>query len=187
MNKLKDGDPTWPGLLASRRWTGDGSFSVYLCISVYTYKMKEQNRNIRKDKAVYDTATSDAGHRPQIYATNTQYVTPTQFLCGVNTAPIIVPQPILADPDYACFMNQHGGQGSSLHVAYESKRATRQMSHYFDVNHYRKQVEQQDGSPGSKNGTSQAAVKKKPTKKELEQFKKRKEERKRIRNKWLFE
>lgn len=91
------------------------------------------------------------------------------------------PYPTSVDSDYANFMAQHGGQTPS-NVVYESKRATRQMAHYFDVNQYKSQLDSGTAPVPPPSGT-----KPKPTKKQIEQFKKRKEERKRIRNKWLFE
>ena len=113
----------------------------------------------------------------------THYVTPSQFMYGAstNTSAYSHPPAPFADPDYAHFMAQHGGQVAP-HVVYEAKRATRQMAHYFDVDQYKREAD-----AGTAPTPPPAAAKPKPTKKQVEQFKKRKEERKRIRNRWLFE
>jgi hypothetical protein len=117
-------------------------------------------------------------------STTTQYYTPAQFLSSGYHAPASSGFPTqLADSDYSTFMAQHGGQVAP-HVVYEAKRATRQMAHYFDVSQYKTQLDQGTAPVPPDPAT---VPKRRPTKKELEQFKKRKEERKRIRNRWLFE
>ncbi|PJF17271.1 hypothetical protein PSACC_02896 [Paramicrosporidium saccamoebae] len=123
-------------------------------------------------------------------STTTQYYTPAQFLSSGYHAPHTAHAPTsggysvpLADSDYATFMAQHGGQVAP-HVVYEAKRATRQMAHYFDVSQYKTQLDQGTAPVPPDPST---LPKRRPTKKELEQFRKRKEERKRIRNRWLFE
>lgn len=83
-----------------------------------------------------------------------------------------------ADPDYAQFIAQHGSTAGAG-IVYEAKRATRQMTHYFDVTQYRKRLDTQPAASTS--------APKKVSKQDLERFKKRKEERKRIRHKWLYE
>lgn len=80
-------------------------------------------------------------------------------------------------------------------LKYESKRAKSQMSHYFNTDNHpltRNMATGNGLSEGSgmetieKNGNSKEKTKR-PTKKELEFWKKRKEERKKIKNKWLYE
>lgn len=80
-------------------------------------------------------------------------------------------------------MNEYDGTSAATHVAYEAKRAARQMNHFFNVNDYKRRTEQ--SAQGG--GANTAAVKKKPTKKEIEQFKRKKEEKKKTKNKWLYE
>lgn len=114
---------------------------------------------------------------------STQYYTPSQFLSGPSTTFSAGYTSLRGtfDSDYALFMAEYGGAGPSA-VTSEAKRATRQMSHYFDVKQYRTQI---DGQAS----TSIAPVepKKKLTKKDLEEFKRRKLERKKIKHRWLYE
>lgn len=134
-----------------------------------------------------EEAHNNGGNTPQNDTSDyrVEYVSPSQFLLGSSSlTPSISQSNPLVDPDYAAFVSQYGGDVPN-NVVYEAKRAQRQMAHYFDVGQYRKQ---QDQAPPAVPPSNAAGVaKKKPTKKELEQFRKRKEERKKIKNRWLYE
>lgn len=82
------------------------------------------------------------------------------------------------DPIY----KQYVGAQESLPIAdpaahQELQRAHRQMFHYFD----------RDGKTTQAEPVKEQPAQQKPTKAQLQQWKKRKEERKRIRHRWLFE
>lgn len=153
--------------------------------------MKEDNIN---DESVSNPTKKDIDGQAQVQqpppytmasSQYTQYFTPAQFMYG-STSSYYPPQAELqnaTDSDYSHFMAQHGGQVAP-HVVYEAKRATRQMAHYFDVNQYKSQLDTGTTAPTP---PEPGKTFKKLTKKELESFKKRREERKRIRNRWLFE
>jgi len=118
-----------------------------------------------------------------------QYFDPSELLYGNARAyyqqqpetPAAVPAN-LADPDYQYFAEKQT-EAVPHPAAYEAKRATRQMAHYFDVSQYQRRLDQA-ATPAP---TAAPELKRKPTKKELEQFRKRKEERKKIRHRWLYE
>lgn len=133
--------------------------------------------------------SGEAESTSQSYVPSVAYYTPAQFFSGSTGVPS--PQPAApytapsADPDYAQFMEHYGGSAAA-DIVYESKRATRQMAHYFDVAQYKRHLDTPSVS-GTASAAATAGPKKKITKQDLERFKKRKEERKRIRNKWLYE
>lgn len=88
----------------------------------------------------------------------------------------------VTDPDQAYYM-QYYGQQSTLAtptpgMMYEQRRSYNQMSAYFDTSKF-----PLGGAPAQPNPVPQ----KKVTKADIERFKKRKEEKKRLKNKWLFE
>lgn len=83
-----------------------------------------------------------------------------------------------SDAQYQHFMEQQAQEdGLDPSVRYEANRAARQMGHYFDPKAY----------PTAQNAAAQEAEKPKVTKKDIQRYKKRKEERKKIRNRWLYE
>lgn len=111
----------------------------------------------------------------------------------------------LADPYYQYYASQQSGDREGMR--YEMQRAQNQMNHYFDLSRYRQQHQNMPNKspatdpntattistgPGVRVAVPSAAAppptdNKRPTKKQLEAFRKRKEERKRIRNRWLYE
>lgn len=83
-----------------------------------------------------------------------------------------------SDAHYQYFTQQQSQEGGlDPSVRYEANRAARQMGHYFDPKTY----------PTAQNAPVQEAEKPKVTKKDIQRYKKRKEERKKIRNRWLYE
>lgn len=114
---------------------------------------------------------------------STQYVDPAYFYghpYPYGAVPSTYATAPAADSDYALFMSEFATGGSAGGAAaYEARRATRQLGHYLPPS-------QTPSSVQPTTATANAAQRK-PTQQELKLFKKRKEERKRIRNKWLFE
>lgn len=139
---------------------------------------------------------ADASSQP---TASTHYLTPSQFLSSTFTTSQSRAFPassnyyhnnpdtsISNDPDYTLFMSQQGISGTSLPTAVQdARRATRQLYHYFDPHQYRQQQEARANI--NVNSRDTGVKKKKPTRKELEEFRKRKEERKKIRHRWLYE
>lgn len=114
-------------------------------------------------------------HHPPQFAT-TQY----------PPANYAVPQypPFAAhDPDQEYYMQYYSQQNAlstpTPGMSYETRRSQNQMSHYFDTTKY--PVNQPMPIVHGQ------AAPMKVTKKDIERFKKRKEEKKRMKNKWLFE
>lgn len=114
-------------------------------------------------------------------SSSTQYVDPAHFYghqyyhgAVPPTHPSVGPA---GDSDYALFMSEFAAGGvAGGAAAYEARRANRQLGHYLPPT----QV------PASAPAAAGTATKK-PTRDELRLFRRRREERKRIRNKWLFE
>ena len=81
-------------------------------------------------------------------------------------------------------MSEYGGgrSGRSLAAiaAAEARRARSQMTHYFDVRQYQAQL---DAPPP----VSDAAPNRRPSRKDVKEFKRRKQELKKIKNKWLYD
>ncbi len=142
------------------------------------------------------TGTSAAAALPRNDSSvSTQYLTAEQFF-GVHRSPtannleidstIVSPAP---GSDYSLFMAEYGARGSRGSGAStrgrSDRRADGQLHHYFNVDQYHRNAEQQQQQAISIPQTG--AQVRKPTKQEIEQFKKRREERKRIKNRWLFE
>lgn len=139
------------------------------------------SKKVNAAKGAATSAEQPPATIPHSYST--QYYTPSQFLSGPSitfSAGYASPRTTF-DSDYALFVAEYGGAGPSA-VTSEAKRATRQMSHYFDVKQYRTQL---DGQAST--STAPVEPKKKVTKKDLEEFKRRKLERKKIKHRWLYE
>lgn len=90
------------------------------------------------------------------------------------------------DPDQEYYMKYYSQLAATSSQApgqsYEQQRSFNQMSHYFDTSKF------STSQPGLAVQQQREEVqRKKPTKKELEFFRKRKEEKKKLKNKWLFE
>lgn len=88
------------------------------------------------------------------------------------------------DPDQE-YLHQYYSQQAAMYIpaagmTYEQRRSQNQMSAYFDTTKY-------PTAQGAPTAPPPTTVKPKPTKKELEMFRKRKEEKKRKKNQWLFE
>lgn len=86
-----------------------------------------------------------------------------------------------ADPDQEYYMKYYSQQSMTTPAAgmqYEMMRSRNQMSAYFDTSRY------PTSTASAPVAQTQPA---KVTKKDIERFKNRKEEKKRMKNKWLFE
>lgn len=123
----------------------------------------------------YPPGTSDTQFSPQQHQQQHQQH-PTQY-------PYYPPVPVY-DPDQEYYMQYYSQQASlstpTPGMSYESRRSQNQMSHYFDTSKY--PVNQPVPMM-----PMQGQAPKKVTKKDIERFKKRKEEKKMLKNKWLFE
>lgn len=94
----------------------------------------------------------------------------------------------LYDSEYHQFVQMHGASNVATPGSlYEGRRSNNMLNHYFDAQQqYASAVQPTAVAADAQQG--QAATKKKaPTKEELEYWRKRKEETKKIRNRWLYQ
>lgn len=67
-----------------------------------------------------------------------------------------------------------------VNFAYQNKRELNQMTHYFDLNNFKFEKSEQSAK-------SDVITHKPVTKRDIQRFRRKKEERQKIKNRWLYE
>lgn len=124
--------------------------------------MSRPKDSTAKDKTVADSVKDASSVQP---AHTTLYTAPS------NEAD---------DAYYQQYFAQQAAAAPPPGMSYEFKRGQNQLSHYFDT------TKHPNSAPAPKAGLNQPPQKR-VLKKDLERFRKRKEEKKKLKNKWLYE
>ncbi len=158
-------------------------------VNMETQDHAEANKQTEQPIAYYPPSQYPYGQYPYFYGQYPQYPShphyqnypSTQY--PASSAPY---NPVQQDPEQEYYMSLYSHQSAVTTPAsgmlYEQRRSQNQMNHYFDLNKFSMSL------PGHVVQQEQLQKQtKKVSKAELEFFKKRKEEKKQMKNKWLFE